>query len=280
MRSRSPLLLLFLVGLAVAAKPGDIVAQSPGETAMPIEDVLVDSLSLTPQQAKGSVQWLAAVALKKLPRTLDGERGWGDTKRVWAGIKVKRDGWKLKTHRRYREVEHGRWIRYEVTLPDPNAGDAPAVVIHQVVPVVDAISGDQRWQIDSTVSAVMKFSARIQLWNLGARVYSLTVSGEMQVRLATSASMGFFADYGEVPPALVIDPKVERAHLELERFEVNRVSHIGGDVAEHWGDLMEELLVERLVKKQNDRLVARLNRAIEKERDDLRFSLAQWFEQW
>ena len=280
MLKRSPLLVLLLVSWPSAARPGSVVAQSPGETSMPIEEVLVDSLSLTPQQARSSVQWLAAVALKKLPRTLDGDRDWGDTKRVWSGVRVKRDGWKLKTHRRYREVEHGRWIRYAVTLPDPNAGNAPAVVIHQAIPVDDPLSGDQRWRIDSTISAVMKFKARIQRWNLGARIYSLTVSGEMQVRLATSASMGFFADYGEVPPALVIDPKVERAHLELERFEVNRVSHIGGDAAEHWGDLMEEILVERLVRKQNDKLVPKLNRAIEKERDDLRFSLAQWFEQW
>ncbi len=69
-------------------------------------------------------------------------------------------------------------------------------------------------------------------------------------------------------------------HLSLERFEVERVSHIGGDVAEQWGEVMQEILVERFVRKQNDNLVAKLNRSIEKERDDLRFSLADWLQLW
>ncbi len=247
---------------------------------MPLQEVLVDSLSLSEKQAQSSVQWLASVALDKLPRTLDGDKDWGDTKKVWAGVDIKRDGWKLKTHRRFREVEHGRWIRYEVTFPDPQAADAPSVVIQQVVPIRDAATDQQRWRIDSSIVVPMKFTATIQRWNLGVRLFSMTVTGEMRIRLSSSATMGFFADYAEMPPALVIDPSVEQAHLALERFEVDRVSHIGGDAAEQWGDLMEEILVERLVRKQNDKLVAKLNRSIEKERDDLRFSLADWFQQW
>ncbi len=247
---------------------------------MPIQEVLADSLSLNDKQAQSSVQWLASVALSKMPRTFDGDKDWGDTKKVWAGVDVKRDGWKLKTHRRYREVEHGRWIRYEVSLPAPEAGNAALVVIHAVESTIDAQTEQQRWRIDSSIVVPAKFTARIQRWNLGVRLFSVTVQGELQLRLSSSATMGFFADYSEVPPALVIDPRVDQAQLVLERFEVERVSHIGGDVAEQWGDMMEELLLERLVRKQNDELVAKLNRSIEKEREDLRFSLADWFQQW
>ena len=76
----------------------------------------------------------------------------------------------------------------------------------------------------------------------------------------------------------MIDPRIHEAHLFLDRFEVDRISDIGGDVAEGWGEVIQELLVERLIKKQNERLVDQLNQSIERERDDLRLSLADWFE--
>jgi hypothetical protein len=66
----------------------------------------------------------------------------------------------------------------------------------------------------------------------------------------------------------------------LERFEVERISKIGGDVAEGWGEVIQEILVERLVKKQNPRLVSKLNHWIEQERDDLRLSMADWLASW
>jgi len=66
----------------------------------------------------------------------------------------------------------------------------------------------------------------------------------------------------------------------MEHFEVDQISKIGGEVAEQWGELMEDLLVERLVKRQNEKLVSKLNRSIEKERDDLKLSLSVWFEKW
>ncbi len=258
----------------VAVQPN--VAALPNFAALPN----VAALPVSESQARASIQWLASLALEKMPRTLDGDKDWGKTKKVWAGVRVRRDGFKLKTHRRFRELEQGRWIKYEVTFPDPKAGNAPAVTVHSVLPSIDAVTGQQRWKIDSSVVTPMKFTARIQRWNLGVKLFSMTITGEMRVRLASSASVGFLSDYGEIPPALVIDPRIDQAQLVLERFEVDRVSHIGGDAAEQWGELMEEILVDRFVKKQNERLVDKMNRSIEKERDDLRLSMTEWFANW
>ena len=47
-----------------------------------------------------------------------------------------------------------------------------------------------------------------------------------------------------------------------------------------WGELLEDILIERLVKRQNEKLVGKLNKSIEKERDDLKLSLSEWFENW
>jgi hypothetical protein len=265
--------LAFLCGVPGHRLSGQTVA-SPSVTQ---SHEPLNSIAVTDQQAKESVQWLADLALKKLPATIDGDKDWGETKRVWSGVDVKADGWKLKTHRRYREVEHGRWIRYQVQLPDPALGQAVAVEIHRVLPAPAGAEDQARWRIESSILAPLRFTARIQFWNLGVRVYSVTVSGQMRVRLSSVASISFFADYSEVPPALVLDPRIEQAHLSLEGFEVERVSRIGGDAAEQWGEVMQEILVERLVRKQNDKLVEKLNRAIDKERAELRFSMREWF---
>lgn len=256
-----------------------VVADSAGAIPAPLSHSEAH-LSVSEAQARASIQWLATLALRKLPRSFDGDKDWGETKKLWAGIKVRRDGLKLKTHRRFREVEQGRWVKYQVMLPDPTAPNAATVAIHDVVPTIDQASGEQRWKIHSSIVAPMKFTARIQRWNLGVKLFSMTITGDLRVRLISTTSIGFVADYAEIPPALVIDPQMDQAQLVLERFEVNRISRVGGDVAEQWGELIEEILVERFVKKYNDRLVGKLNTSIEKERDDLRLSMAEWFTNW
>ncbi len=230
--------------------------------------------------ALASVQWLATLALHKAPRTYDGDKDWGKEKRLWAGVKIRRDGWKLKTHRRFREVNHGRWIRYQVTLPSPEAQHAPVANVHSVKRTIDPLSGETRWQIESSITAPMNFTAQIQRWNLGAKVFSLTIRGDLRVRLESTASIAFVTDYSEVPPGLVVDPRFQKARIVLEHFEVDRVSKIGGDVAEEWGELMEDVIGNRFLRKQNDKLVAKLNKAVDKERDALKLSMSDWIANW
>lgn len=228
-------------------------------------------------QAKASVEWLVDRAIGQMPRTIDGDKDWGETKRIWAGVKMKFDGGKLKTHRRWKEVEQGRWIKYEITLPPSSAERGFDVVIDRVNPIVDPATGDSRWRIESTTTAPMKFTARVQRWNLGVKLFSVTVSGVMEVRFRSTATIGLYADYARIPPDLVLDPRIESASLSLERFEVERVSHVGGDAAEAWGEVLQEVFLERFIKRQDDRLVEKLNRSIDKQRSELRLSLADWF---
>ncbi|QDT07903.1 hypothetical protein K227x_63320 [Rubripirellula lacrimiformis] len=242
--------------------------------SMPIEPMPFDQ-----QTAKASVQWLVDRTLRQMPRSFDGDKDWGNTKKVWAGVKVRMDGLKLKTNRRWREVEHGRWIQYEVTLPDIDAARNLDITIDATKPIQDLQSGEQRWSIDSTIIAPMKFSARIQRWNRGVKLFSVTVTGTMKLRLRSTATIGIYPDYLKIPPDLVIDPRMEQADLKLQKFEVDRVSHIGGDAAEAWGEIVQEVLVQRFVEKQDERLVSKLNKAIEKQRDDLKISMADWLVQ-
>jgi len=236
----------------------------------------VQLLNITDEQARESIQWLATKASKHLPRSISGDKNWGETKRVWAGVKMRMDGFKLRTNRQFRELEQGRWIKYDVTMPDV----PPAINISKVTPEIDRATGHQSWLIESSLVAPMKFTARIQRWNLGVKLFSVTVTGEIRIRLNSTMSVGFHANYGEIPPGLVINPAVKTAQLVMEHFEVDRVSKIGGDVAEQWGEIMEEILVERLIHHQNKKIVAKLNKSIDKERDELEISLSEWFDHW
>ncbi len=264
-------LLLTLLGTATTRaqiEPPDLPAATSAGTMQP--------LNITDEQARESVQWLATKASKHLPRTFSGDKNWGETKRVWAGVKLRMDGFKLRTHRRFRELEQGRWIQYDATLPDVPA----AIRISKVSPQINQATGHQNWLIESSLVAPMKFTARIQRWNLGVKLFSVTVTGDIRIRFTSRISVGFHANYGEIPPGLVIDPKVQSAQLVMEHFEVDRVSKIGGDVAEQWGEIMEDILVERLIDRQNETLVAKLNQSIDKERDDLEVSLSEWLTRW
>ena len=170
-------------------------------------------------------------------------------------------------------MKHGRWVRYEIRPPKSQTQD------RWFTPIVESVTREpaKHWRITTFVVAPMEFTAQVQRWNLGAKLYSVTVTGRMQVSLDLTATIGFYADLGEVPPAIVADPKIVAAKVELLRFEVDRVSNIGGDAAEAWGEIMQEVVVERFVKKQNDKIVAKLNSSIENNREELRLSVSELF---
>ncbi|WP_186775019.1 hypothetical protein [Allorhodopirellula solitaria] len=263
-------------------------------------------VSMTSDQTRQSVQWLAHELMMQVPPCIDGDDDWGETKKVWAGVKVHRDGWELKTHRRWRELRHGRWLRYEIELSEQNTAPASAgsdstaasvtvsdgnvatllqpyaasdvVTIHSVT-AVTSDAGLQSWRADATVATPARFAVRVERWNLGMKWYSIEISGKMNVSMRSTLTMGMSADFAEVPPAVELNVNVEKASLSVDRFEVERISKLGGDAAEEIGDLAENTIGKVWIRKENTRLVDRLNDAIADNRDSLRWSMADWLVQ-
>lgn len=233
------------------------------------------TMELSSVQAQQAMQWLADVGRRYIPPTFSGDDDWGNRKRLWSGVHIKRDGWELRTHRKYREVRHGRWVKYDLTLPGDFQAQPNPIQVTSVEPAEDA-----RWRLATTVTAPLSFEIRIERWNLGVQWYSISVQGDMRVRLDCVSTVGLAADYREVPPALELQPKIESARMVLEHFEVERISKVGGDVAEETGEVIEKILREKWLDRENERLSTRLNEAIEKRRDRLRFSLTEWISNW
>ena len=236
------------------------------------------------EQSRQTIQWLADRLMTHIPPTIDGDSHWGDTKSVWAGVKIRRDGLKLSTKRRRRELRHGRWIRYQIQLPVANQTGKPRsavpATIHSLTPVIATDGSVGRWGVDSTIKTPAKFDVRVERWNLGVQWFSVQITGDMTLELDTKTRIGAQPDYSEVPPAIALVADVDNATLRVPYFEVNRISKLGGDVAEELGDLAEETILKLWLKSENKKLADKLNRAIEKNRDDMRWSMMDWFTNW
>jgi len=256
-------------------------AAEPPPDARPAGDS-APNVQVSDQQIQESIQWLSDMALSELPPTYSGDKDWGRKKRLWAGVEIKREGLKLRTHRKWREVNHGHWFRYEI-LPrghrpaQPSPRNAPLPVTLKINNV--RREGD-RWLVDATATAPVDFTTQLQRWNLGVKWYSVSTQGDMRVRIDATIGIRFTADYSEVPPALVIAPAVIESELTLESFDIRRVSKVGGEVAEEIGVIVERNLNRYWLDKLNDKLVDKLNHSIDKYRDDLRFSLTAYLTGW
>jgi hypothetical protein len=232
-------------------------------------------------QARRTVQALVDRAIERLPHRYDGEKDWQRQKQVWAGIKIRREGLKWTTKRRWRDVRHGLQTRYRVEFPGPPETRPP--VAARIVRV-ERVPGDaaQRaeWEMEAEFSSPLDFSARVERWNWGVQWYSVEISGHMTVRLRCTGRLSAYPDFSEIPPAVAVDPRVLSAEVQLDEFHVDRISKVGGEVAEQWGELAKKIADEILLEKVSESLPSKLNRAIDKRREALRFSAADWLSRW
>lgn len=282
--------LTIVLGLSLLAD-GSLYGQTPLSLNAPQISSPSPSASISPTQARSSIQWLAGQMMRHVPLTITGDDDWGDTKEIWAGVKVRREGWKLKTNRRKKELRHGRWVRYEIQLPPLVQPDSTGRIVTDQIQIqsVTPVRGDPRiehqsidinaWRIAADAKTPAKFTIRVERWNFGLKLYSVEIIGNMKVSMKVASTLAMQPDFSEVPPAMQLLVNVEDASLSIDRFEVERISKLGGDVAEELGDLAENTIGKVWVRKENARLAERLNKSLQKNRDDLRWSMADWLGQ-
>ncbi|MCC9602704.1 hypothetical protein LOC67_19305 [Stieleria sp. JC731] len=239
------------------------------------------STFLSADQARRTVQELLDTSLQYCPRTYENDKHWGETKKVWAGVRIGHEGFKITTHRRWKEVKHGLQTKYKIAFPGDDKAPLPVHVdVRSVSPnLTDDASSAKGWKIDCYLITPLDFQARVERWNRGVKFYSVEILGKMKIGLRIDGQLDAYPDYAELPPAIVIDPAVQQAELTLMSLDVDRVSKIGGEVAEQWGELMEKVIRAVLLDDFNEGLAKKLNRAIDKKRDRLRLSISDWMKQ-
>lgn len=227
------------------------------------------------------MQLLLDLALAELPRSYNGDSHWQDTKKVWAGVKLHREGLRLETKRRWKQRRHGLQVRYTVTSQraiEHNAIDLDILSVEAVGNAEESNAPDamDHWNIASRITAPLDFVARVEQWNYGARLYSIEIKGDMRVRLDINGQLAVRPEFSSVIPGIEIDPQVDHARLNLQHFHVDRVSKIGGEVAEQWGETAEWMAKRIFREDINNKLTEKLNRAIDKKREDLVLSASDW----
>lgn len=258
---------IFFVGL--------LISSIPWTGNLPADDALAQPLAqLIPAPENAELhEALAELISASIPAEYEDNKHWDQTKRVYAGVKLRKDDWKWETKRQYNNVNHGSWYRSRLRLVDPHKN-------LQVTALPLILNADRRYVFDISVLADVAIWGQWARWNYGVQLISLQLDGNATIELRIKGTIGFKLEGAGAIPDVAIDPHVDQATITLHHFKLDHVSDIGGEVAQQIGRLTKKALEEQFISPQQERLSEKLNQKIEQKRQRLRVSPSRWFEQW
>lgn len=210
---------------------------------------------------------ITQLVLKHMPHSYTRDKEWGKQDERWDGIKWKRDGWRVKTKRRKKLVNHGTWKKYTASLADPkNQFDVTMTNIRQ--------TADHKLAFRLTFTSRLKLHARQSKWVKGVQMYSLSADGKASVRLAIDIRLGISLDTKQFPPDVIFTPEAAAADIQVDEFRIDRISKLGGEFAQQITRLARKEMDQEIAEKEV-KLVSKINGEINDHRDDLRLSLSE-----
>lgn len=209
---------------------------------------------------------LASIVRDAIPREYARKKEWGKTKRITVGVTTDDPIYQLKLHRRKKDVPHGTWKQYRVTLNEPDKR------LHVAVTNLHPLEGGgvgMRLLVDADLAGW----AQVRNYNRGVHLLTLTAEGTSQLHLTVDCEVRM----AMTTKGMALDPKVTAAHLDLRDFELQRFGEIEGALAQELGDGLKHLVQDEL---DSPALTAKLNHAIDKKRDRLVVSAADLMPSW
>jgi len=255
---------LAVIASASAQVPAQLSVQAPAPVADPLA-------MLPPEEARQVLQWAADWVRRTLPESYHNDKDWGKKTRVYAGVKLTKHDGNLSTKRQWKELGHGRWVRYDIHLRDPNDPGRLAIRITRA-----ELGEDRRIHFEAQIDTLLDVEVHQERWNLGTRLFSVSVLAQASLRMVVAGDIGFEFDLTRVPPDVLADPHIASTQLTLVNLRVDRVSKIGGEVAEAVGDIAERIIRDEYLPKQQSKIADRLNGQIDRRRDRLRLSASDW----
>ncbi len=213
-------------------------------------------------------KFIRDLALVAIPDQFEDDKKWGKTRRVQSGVSVKFEGGKLRTHRKWKNVKHGRWQKHNIKMIEPEKRFQ--LQINNVVKTPEGA-----YHFDIACFARLRVEARFQDWRLGVPLLRISTDAVTDVRLDSHCELVLDFDYGTFPPAVELKPKVHAANVRVGRFEVKRISHLKGRVAEEFSGAIKSVVTHEIARRRKD-LPKKINKKIAKKKDDLRISLGDW----
>lgn len=216
--------------------------------------------------------WITALVREQLPNNYEKRKNWGHTVKTFDGVAVWIEGGHLETRRKFKEANDGQWQLYRVQLTDPD--EKFDVKITDIRQLEDNVVG-----LEVTVLASLKVFGRESLWEHGVQLYSVSADADARVRLWAAIEIATHVDITRFPPDVALDPKVTAAKFEIPDFRIRRIGGFHGPVVRSLSHTTREA-VEAKLEEDNHKLVAKLNKAIDKQQKKLRISLADFSKSW
>jgi hypothetical protein len=258
-----------LCGLQCAWAQGTLEpARIVEATDSPPVEQAADSPAAAPFTPSPEFQaWLTDLVREHLPHEYEKKKNWGNTERRVSGLSVQLDDGRLKTHRKFSEVNDGRWTMYRVELADPEEQFEVEVSRMEELP-------DGRVAMDLAAVARLDVFGRQSVWTRGVQVFSLSAEADAKVRLTAHAEIATRLDPTVFPPDVHLAPTITTAKLEILDFKLRRISRADGPLVRSLSHTVREALEDKLAE-DNEKLVAKLNKSLAKQQGKLKLSLTE-----
>ena len=224
-------------------------------------------------EMKDAPEWfqnmMQRIVRDNIPDKYVQDKDWGKTEKRWDGLKVRRRGFlRLSTKRRWKEVNHGVWKRYEIHQVDPDQH-----LTMRIENVRDAGKGRVGFEVGLT--SKLHVHGRRAQWAKGVQVYSISADADADVVMRLWCVVGMKLDVRKFPPDVVMVPEVTKAKLDVTDFRLQSISKLDGPVVKQLSKSIHRVLEDKLVE-QRRKLPKKINREIEKNEDKMRLSLSDF----
>lgn len=224
---------------------------------------MADTPAAPPLPPERLAAMLADLVRDAVPHEYEKLEDWNRTKRITTGLDFDGKLASFRFKRRKKPVDHGLWKHYRAWLIDPEESlDVQVQNLRSVAP--------GRAACTLVAEADVAGWARVRHYNRGVHLGTFTFRGDSVVRIAVDCEVGFTVVQGKYLPALQLQPHISATRVAIKDFHLDRVSKVGGEVAEAIGRGMKEVVEEKL---DGPKLTRKLNAAIEKKQDRLRFDV-------
>lgn len=211
-------------------------------------------------------EFITKIVRDQLPADYEKRKNWGHTAKSFDGISIQLKDGQLKTHRKFKDANDGTWQMYRIKLKDP------AEQFDIQISNIRKLDGG-KVALDIAVDASLEVFGRQSQWEHGLQIYSLSAEADARVRLWAAVEVATKLDPTRFPPDIYLQPEITAARFEIPDFRVRRIGELHGPVVRSLSHAVREALEEKLAD-DNQKIVAKLNRAIDKQEQKLKLSMA------
>jgi hypothetical protein len=246
----------------------EIDADAPTEAAVDLKTSTAVDRQEIPREG---IDFIRGVALLLIPQSFEDDNGWGDETKIQSGLNMRFDDGQFRTSRRWKQVNHGNWQQVSGYLVEPEE-----TFQLRAAGLTEPARGTQQYDID--VSARLRVTGKQQQWSYGIMLWSISTEAVADVNLHLVVDVKSEIVETEKGTRLRFCPKVHQAEANLTDYSLRRISHLKGKPVQEFGDWFEKLIRRRVVR-ENQKLAARINTALEEKPDRLEipFDIAGWF---